>query len=248
MIELKGVRKEFQQGEETITAVSTTDFRAQAGEFVAIIGPSGSGKSTFLTMVGGLQTPTAGTVTIAGKDITAASPAELSKLRLEHLGFILQASSLVPFLRVEDQLILHDKVKGHSCDLDRRKYLLERLEIAHLAGKYPAQLSGGERQRVAIAAALFHDPKVVLADEPTAALDTDRATETVKLLRDLTHGSERTTIMVTHDQRLTKYCDSVYRMEDGRLTRLQVPSDIRLQPPAGSSEPDRPWWKRWRRS
>ncbi|MDO5721268.1 MAG: ABC transporter ATP-binding protein [Actinomycetaceae bacterium] len=219
MIELQGVTREFKQGSETIQAVKDTDFTAEAGQFIAIIGPSGSGKSTLLTIIGGLQSPTSGKVTIAGEDLSTASKAQLSKMRFSKLGFILQASSLVPFIKVKDQLVLHDKVRGKRPDNARRDHLLESLGVEKLANKYPAQLSGGERQRVAIAAALYHDPKVVLADEPTAALDTERATETVKLLRDLTNGSDRTTIMVTHDERLTKYCDAVYRMEDGTLTR-----------------------------
>lgn len=243
MIELKGVSKQFRQGSETIEAVKPTDFSAGAGEFIAIVGPSGSGKSTFLSIVGGLQTPTEGQVSVAGEDITQASKSQLSKLRFENLGFILQASSLVPFLRVQDQLVLHDKVKSRRPDAARRDELLQALGISHLAKKYPAQLSGGERQRVAIASALYHHPKVVLADEPTAALDTERATETVELLRDLTHGSQRTTIMVTHDVRLTKYCDCVYRMEDGRLTRLEE-SD--LAPEVKSPAPKR-WWRWWQR-
>ncbi len=248
MIELKGVSKQFRQGSETIEAVKPTDFSAEAGEFIAIVGPSGSGKSTFLTIIGGLQTPTEGRVKIAGEDITEASKSELSKLRFKHLGFILQASSLVPSLQVQDQLVLHDRVKGKRPDFSRRDGLLETLGISRLAKKYPAQLSGGERQRVAIASALYHDPKVVLADEPTAALDTERATETVKLLRDLTHGEQRTTIMVTHDMRLTKYCDCVYRMEDGQLTKLENPTG--QEDPSPESKEDgasKPWWRWWQR-
>lgn len=218
MLTLTNVSKDFVQGSDTIHALKTTNFEAVPGEFVAIIGPSGSGKSTFLTILGALQTPTTGQVTIAGHDISAASEKERARIRFEKLGFILQASSLVPFLKVEEQLQLHDKVANKSTDLERQANLLEALGVGKLAGKYPADLSGGERQRVAIATALMHDPDIILADEPTAALDSERAFETTELLRDLTHELQKTTIMVTHDRRLLKYCDRIYRIIDGVLS------------------------------
>lgn len=218
MLTLTNVSKDFTQGSDTIHALKTTNFEALPGEFVAIIGPSGSGKSTFLTILGGLQSPSTGTVNIAGQEISSASEKERARVRFEKLGFILQASSLVPFLRVEEQLLLHDKVANRATDIERRNMLLEALGVAKLAKKYPSDLSGGERQRVAIATALMHDPEIILADEPTAALDSDRAFETTRLLRDLTHELGKTTIMVTHDRRLLKYCDRIYRIVDGVLS------------------------------
>lgn len=217
MIKLSDVSRTFRQGDEEIQALKPTDFRADPGEFVAVIGPSGSGKSTFLTIIGGLQSPSAGEVRIDDERIDNLSAKELSRVRFDKIGFILQASSLVPFLKVEEQLLLHAKVAGEPPDLQRRDQLLEELGVEHLANKYPADLSGGERQRVAIANALIHDPQVILADEPTAALDTGRALDTVKLLRQLTHENHKTTIMVTHDQRLLEFCDRVYEIRDGVL-------------------------------
>ncbi|EEH63923.1 ABC transporter, ATP-binding protein [Gleimia coleocanis DSM 15436] len=217
MIELKNVTKTFKQGEEEIQALKNTNFTAQPGEFVAIIGPSGSGKSTFLTIIGGLQSASTGEVTLASQRVDTMNAKQRSQLRFEKLGFILQASSLVPFLRVEEQLLLHSKVAREKADKERQKMLLEQLGVAKLARKYPSELSGGERQRVAIATALMHNPDVILADEPTAALDTDRALETTRLLRDLTHEYQRTTVMVTHDRRLLEYCDRVYQIRDGVL-------------------------------
>lgn len=216
-IEINKVTKHFKQGSETIEALKETTFSATPGQFIAIIGPSGSGKSTFLTILGGLQTPSTGEVYLGGKRLDKASLKELSAIRFQKLGFILQSSSLVPFLTVKDQLILHDKVAGTQSDLSRAEEILTLLGVAHLSKKYPSELSGGERQRVAIAAALYHDPEVILADEPTAALDSNRAFEIVELLRDITHKSQKTTIMVTHDQRLIEYCDAVYVMHDGKL-------------------------------
>lgn len=218
MIRLDKVTKDFKQGHETIHALKETTFHADKGEFIAIIGPSGSGKSTFLTIIGGLQTPTSGRVIIDGEDLTKAHDKKLSRIRFEKLGFVLQASSLVPFLRVRDQLFFHDKVKGNPIDHEKVDNLLDMLGVGHLGKKYPADLSGGERQRVAIGAALYHDPPVILADEPTAALDSERAFDIVKLLKEITHETQKTTIMVTHDQRLIKYCDKVYVMRDGTLT------------------------------
>lgn len=217
MIELKDVSKTFKQGTEEIHALKNTNFTAVPGEFVAIIGPSGSGKSTFLTIIGGLQSASTGSVVLAGERVDNLNARQRSKIRFEKLGFILQASSLVPFLKVEEQLLLHAKAAGQKADLTRREHLLQELGVAKLAKKYPSELSGGERQRVAIATALMHNPDVILADEPTAALDTERALDTCRLLRDLTHEYQRTTIMVTHDRRLLEYCDRVYEMRDGVL-------------------------------
>lgn len=218
MIELENVTKTFTQGDETIHALKNISFRAEPGELVAVIGPSGSGKSTFLTIAGGLQAPTEGKVILGGKRLDNAGHKARTQIRFDKLGFVLQGSSLVPFLTVEEQLILHAKVAGNKPDLARRDELLRELGIEKLAKKYPSDLSGGERQRVAIATALMHDPDVILADEPTAALDSSRAMEIVALLRDLTHAKNKATVMVTHDQRLLAYCDRVCEIRDGVLS------------------------------
>lgn len=215
-LELKGVTKSFQDGDEVIEALKVTDFSVEKGEFVAIIGPSGSGKSTFLTIAGGLQAPTDGQVLINGKAFSEQKEKSRAKLRFDEIGFILQSSNLVPFLTVKNQLKLVDKVsktptKAVGVDL------LQQLGVADLTNKYPSELSGGERQRVAIARALYHDPTLILADEPTASLDTDKAFEVVKLLAEETKQKNKATIMVTHDLRLVDYCDKVYLMQDGVL-------------------------------
>ncbi len=223
MLELRGVTREFTQGGEKVHALRETEFTIGAGEFVALIGPSGSGKSTFLTIAGGLQNPTAGTVRIKDIDITELGVKELSKVRLEHVGFILQASNLVPFLTVEKQLVLLDKVNRRKTDKKAMRELFRELDIEKLRTKYPSDLSGGERQRVAIAKVLYSNPSVILADEPTASLDTTRAFEVVELLARETHERGKATVMVTHDERLIKYCDKVYEMHDGEL-RLRAAS------------------------
>lgn len=217
MLQLNNVTRNFKQGGEKVTALRKTNFTVNAGEFIAVIGPSGSGKSTFLTIAGGLQNPSSGQVIINDIDITDLSKKELSAVRLKHVGFILQASNLVPFLTVEKQLMLMDKVTRRRTDFEAMEQLFKQLGITKLRKKYPSDLSGGERQRVAIAKILYSQPSLILADEPTASLDTTKAFEVVELLARETHELGKATIMVTHDERLIKYCDKVYEMRDGVL-------------------------------
>lgn len=217
MLQLNNVTRNFKQGGEKVTALRKTNFTVNAGEFIAVIGPSGSGKSTFLTIAGGLQNPSSGQVIINDIDITDLSKKELSAVRLKHVGFILQASNLVPFLTVEKQLMLMDKVTRRRTDFEAMEQLFKQLGITKLRKKYPSDLSGGERQRVAIAKILYSQPSLILADEPTASLDTAKAFEVVELLARETHELGKATIMVTHDERLIKYCDKVYEMRDGVL-------------------------------
>ncbi|WP_373836382.1 ABC transporter ATP-binding protein [Jeotgalibaca arthritidis] len=219
LIELQGVTKKFNDGNKEVLALKETNFSVKSGEFVAIIGPSGSGKSTFLTIIGGLQTPTDGKVLIREQKFSEVGIKERSKMRFEEIGFILQASNLVPFLTVENQMRLVNKVEKTKYEKDKAEKLFEELGITKLRNKYPSDLSGGERQRVAIARALYHDPSVILADEPTASLDTEKAFEVVEILARETKSKNKATIMVTHDERLIDYCDKVYVMKDGVLTK-----------------------------
>lgn len=219
LIELQGVTKKFNDGNKEVLALKETNFSVKSGEFVAIIGPSGSGKSTFLTIIGGLQTPTDGKVLIREQKFSEVGIKERSKMRFEEIGFILQASNLVPFLTVENQMRLVNKVEKTKYEKEKAEKLFEELGITKLRNKYPSDLSGGERQRVAIARALYHDPSVILADEPTASLDTEKAFEVVEILARETKSKNKATIMVTHDERLIDYCDKVYVMKDGVLTQ-----------------------------
>lgn len=217
LIEAIDINKIFKDGSRDITALNKTNFSVEAGEFVAVIGPSGSGKSTLLTILGGLQQPSEGKVLINNNKFSEVSDKERTKLRFDEIGFILQASNLVPFLTIEDQMRLVNKVERNSFDEEKADELFEALNISELKDKYPKDLSGGERQRAAIARALFHNPSVILADEPTASLDTERAVEVVEILARETKDKGKATIMVTHDERLIGYCDKVYYMEDGDL-------------------------------
>jgi putative ABC transport system ATP-binding protein len=219
-LQIENVTKTYKEGNSSITALNNASMDVKPGEFVAIVGPSGSGKSTLLSIVGALLKPTSGIVNINDKEITKLSSKELSKFRLQEIGFILQSSNLIPYLSVVDQLILVKKMTGKVTkeDQEKAKKLLTELGLGDKLKKYPNELSGGERQRVAIARSLMNDSNVILADEPTASLDSKRAHEVVKLIADEVKKRNKAAIMVTHDERMLKYCDKVYKMEDGILT------------------------------
>lgn len=217
VIEMIGVTKDFLQGDNITSALKETNFIAYEGEMIGIIGPSGSGKSTFLTILGGLQKPTTGQVLLNGNPFSELDVKEKSKLRLKNIGFILQSSNLIPFLKVQEQMILYNKITRSKVDNTWINELFNRLDVEKLKEKYPNELSGGEKQRTAIAKALYHNPSVIFADEPTASLDTNRAYEVIKLLAKQTKEQKTATIMVTHDERMLEYCDKVYEIVDGIL-------------------------------
>ena len=223
VIELKNVSKSYGQGSAKVDALKDVDFEAQKGEVVLIEGPSGAGKSTFLTIAGALQKPTSGEVFIGGDNVTNYSPKQADALRLDKIGFVLQAYNLVPYLTVREQFILVDKVKK-SGNLSKEALdgLLDELGISQLVNKYPKELSGGQQQRVAIARALYADPAIILADEPTASLDSEKVEEVGKLFKTLAKQKEKAIILVTHDLRLNKYSDKIYEMLDGRLSLKKV--------------------------
>ena len=220
VLEFKNVTKSYKDGNNEIEALKETNFKIEEGQFIAIIGPSGSGKSTFLTLAGGLQTPSKGQIIINGKDYTNLSEKERAKLRFNDIGFVLQASNLVPFLTAKQQLELVDRTnKNNKQTIQDKHALFKELGIEYLENKLPKDLSGGERQRLAIARALYNDPAIILADEPTASLDSDRAFEVVELLSKECREKNKSIIMVTHDNRMIEKCDHVYRMKDGILTK-----------------------------
>lgn len=219
VIELKNISKSYGQGSAKVDALKDVNFEAKEGEVVLIEGPSGAGKSTFLTIAGALQKPTSGEVFIGGKDVTNYSPKQADALRLDKIGFVLQAYNLVPYLTVKEQFILVDKVKKiGNMSKERLDNLLNELGIMQLINKYPKELSGGQQQRVAIARALYADPAIILADEPTASLDSEKVEEVGKLFKSLAKQKEKAIILVTHDLRLNKYSDKIYEMLDGRLS------------------------------
>ena len=215
------VTKIFGKGSSKYVALENINFEAESGQLILVVGPSGSGKTTFLTIAGGLQTPTNGDVKIIDSTINSLSKKQQTKLRLEKIGFILQSYNLVPFLTVEEQFKFVDKLKKQNLTEQKLHELLSDLGLLELLKKYPNQLSGGQKQRVAIARALYTDPDYILADEPTAALDTDRSMKVIELLRDLAHKRNKIIIVVTHDLRLKDMADKVYQIIDGKMTILE---------------------------
>ncbi|MDR2976139.1 MAG: ABC transporter ATP-binding protein [Streptococcaceae bacterium] len=217
---MENVVKKFGQGHTEVTALKGIDFSVSPGEFVSIIGPSGSGKSTFLTIAGGLQSLTSGKIEINGQDYSHMSEKARSRARFKNIGFILQTSNLIPFLKVREQFEFIERLTRQKNE-DKIKNLLESLDIWDLREKYPKSLSGGERQRVAIARSLFNNPSLILADEPTASLDSNHAFEVAKLLAKEAHGLQKAIVMVTHDERMTQWCDRIYQMSDGVLSQVK---------------------------
>lgn len=218
VLEMKNIYKKYGEKHTEVIALKELSFAVQPGEFVAVIGPSGSGKSTFLTIAAGLQAPTSGEVIVGGQSLNKLTKKQRLAQRFQKIGFILQSSNLVPFLTVEDQFHLIEKVDKSRKNSELKEQLLETLGLKELRNSYPRDLSGGERQRVAVACALYHEPDVILADEPTASLDTEKAFDVVQLLAKEAKEKDKGIIMVTHDERLLKYCDRVVRIRDGELT------------------------------
>jgi putative ABC transport system ATP-binding protein len=221
-LEVKNIVKTFPSDTGPINAVDDVSFCVEHGEFVALVGPSGSGKTTMLSILAALLTPTSGQVLIDGQDLARMGETERVRLRREKIGFTFQSNNLIPFLtaaeNVEFMLRLNNKLNKES--KQRTKELLTRLGLGERLRSLPNQMSGGQQQRVAIARALIHTPTVVLADEPTASLDTERAFQVVQTFSALIHESNRAGIMVTHDLRMVQYVDRVLQMRDGKLIRV----------------------------
>lgn len=217
----KSITKIYRTGSTEIRAVDDVSIRVEIGEFVALVGPSGSGKTTMLAMLAGLLRPSAGEALINDQNLNQMKDSERTRFRLRNIGFTLQANNLVSYLtareNVELMLRLNRRFDKHG--QRRARELLVRLGLAERLDNLPSQLSSGEQQRVAIARALVHDPGIVLADEPTANLDTEHAFQVVETFANLIHEQNRTGIMVTHDLRMCIYVDRVIQLVDGQLVR-----------------------------
>ncbi|WP_125981889.1 ABC transporter ATP-binding protein [Loigolactobacillus iwatensis] len=218
-LKLTNVVKYYQDGDARIEVLREVSLAVKPGEFAAVVGPSGAGKSTFLSIAGALLRPSEGQVYLAGQEITQLSQKQWTKIRLEQIGFIFQNSELIPYLTVMDQLCYMSVLARRKGQEKRAQELLTHLGLAKRLQQYPAALSGGERQRVAIARALMNDPQLILADEPTASLDSKRGREVVTMLRDEVHANQKAAVMVTHDERVLDLVDTVYQIEDGVLKK-----------------------------
>jgi putative ABC transport system ATP-binding protein len=211
----------------TINAVDHVSFQVKSGEFVALVGPSGSGKTTMLSILAALLSPTSGQVLIDGQDLAQMNDKCRVKLRREKIGFTFQTNNLIPFLTAREnvEFMLRLNGKADKSGRVRSAEILARLGLSDRLHNLPAQLSGGQQQRVAIARALIHNPSVVLADEPTASLDTERAFQVVKTFANLIHENNRAGIIVTHDLRMCQFVDRVLQMQDGKLVQVYETKD-----------------------
>ncbi len=220
-LETRAVIKEYQAEVGTIYAVNEVSLQIAAGEFVALVGPSGSGKTTMLSMLAALLKPSSGQILLDGEDLAGMSDARRVIMRRERIGFTFQANNLVPYLSAVEnvELMLRLNKRLDKTGRLRSRELLARLGLGERLNNLPSQMSGGQQQRVAIARALIHNPSLVLADEPTASLDTERAYQVVETFAGLIHEQKRAGIMVTHDLRMCEYVDRVLQMQDGRLVK-----------------------------
>ncbi|ARB77116.1 MULTISPECIES: ABC transporter ATP-binding protein [Staphylococcus] len=217
-LKVANLRKTFGQGEAKTQVLKGIDFEIADGEFVILNGASGSGKTTLLTMLGGLLTPTEGTIEVNDKPLFSTQ-SHNSALRLTDIGFIFQAAYLIPYLSVIEQLTLVGKEAGqsHNDAQQHARTLLSDIGLAHRLDAYPHMLSGGEKQRVAIMRAFMNQPKIILADEPTASLDAKRAVQVVDMIKTQIKSNHMMGIMITHDERLFAYADRVIQLYDGQI-------------------------------
>ena len=225
ILEVVGVAQTFGTGEQAVQALKPTTLSVGAGELVALLGPSGSGKSTLLLAISLIQPPTAGRITVGGRVLFDDGPTgvDARAFRRSQVGFIFQQHNLIPFLTALENVALMLQLNGvgRRESARRAREVMDYLEIGHRADSLPARMSGGEQQRVAIARALANQPALVLADEPTAALDTERGTRVMAMLRRIAREKGSAVITVTHDHRMIEGFDTVYHLEDGRLVEVE---------------------------
>lgn len=215
ILSLKNIEKSYQDGQAKRTILNHVDLTVYEGEFVAIVGPSGCGKSTLLNIAGMMLSPDQGEVDLCGNNVTSLPGRKWTKIRKEEIGFIFQNHQLLPYLKAGEQLSVLLKTKRQEVE-----QLFRELEIENIIDQYPAKLSGGERQRVAIARAFATNAKLILADEPTASLDSQRGRHAVEMIQMEVHKRNKAAIMVTHDERVLDLVDKIYRMEDGKLKAI----------------------------
>ncbi|APU71460.1 ABC transporter ATP-binding protein [Companilactobacillus crustorum] len=219
VLELQNIIKNYPDGQNVNEVLKNVSFHVEQGEFAAIIGPSGAGKSTLLTIMGALLSPSSGTVLLNNQDISHLSKKKQTEIRLNQIGFIFQNSDLIPYLKITEQLQFIQKISAKE-PLNAKK-LLQQLGLDHRLNSYPNALSGGEKQRVAIARAFINQPDLILADEPTASLDSKRGREVVKIIQKNVHQQNKAAVMVTHDERVLDLVDTIWQIEDGKLKKIK---------------------------
>ncbi|MCC7362809.1 MAG: ABC transporter ATP-binding protein [Dehalococcoidia bacterium] len=222
-LRVRDLSKTYGSGEDAVHAVRGVSFESAPGEFLGLVGPSGSGKTTLLAMIGGLLTPTSGSIDVNGLEIGQLSGRQQAAYRRDRIGYVFQSNNLLPYLTARENLMVVRAIgaKGRGAAGQRADQLLEELGLTKRRNALATELSGGERQRVAIARALMNDPDLVLVDEPTASLDSARGKQVVKSLIEEVKGRGKLGIMVTHDLAMAELADRVLEMHDGELTRLR---------------------------
>ena len=227
LLEAVDVAKDLGSGAAKVAALKGVTLSLGGGELTLLMGPSGSGKTTLLSILGCMLTPSSGTVRICGRSTAGLGPEEMAVLRRDHVGFVFQSFHLFPTLSATDNVRLALDVRGEPSPAASRKAeaALATVGLAHKAKSFPRELSGGEQQRVAIARAIVGDPSLVLADEPTAALDSESGHTVMTLLADIAKDPKRALFIVTHDPRIMPFADRVLRIEDGRIAGDQRPGE-----------------------
>jgi putative ABC transport system ATP-binding protein len=228
-VDARGVARRYGEGATAVDALRGVDLEVRSGELVAVMGPSGSGKSTLMHILAGLDRPTAGTVEIAGFEITQLSDAKITRLRRDHIGFVFQFFNLLPMLDAEENVVLPLSIAGEKPDPAWLESLLTQMGLAERRKHRPAELSGGQQQRVAIARALVTRPTILFADEPTGNLDSKTGGEILELMRTSTDAYGQTTVMVTHEARAAAIADRILFLEDGLIVkelRGATPADV----------------------
>jgi putative ABC transport system ATP-binding protein len=227
-LEVAGLEKTYGSGRMAVYAVKDANFTVEEGQFIAVVGPSGSGKTTLLSMLGGLLTPTRGIIVVNGNQVEKLSPRERQEYRRDHVGFVFQSNNLLPFLTARENLLLMNQIGPGDRHImsERADRLIKEMGLMPRAHALATELSGGEKQRVAIARALMRDPDIVLADEPTANLDSELGRHVVESLVTSVKGRNKIGIMVTHDLNMAALTDGVLQMRDGRLSSIILKDNL----------------------
>lgn len=226
-VSVRNLVKTFDLGGQPVRALRGVDFEARSGEVVMLMGPSGSGKTTLLSIMGCIMRPTSGQVAVAGEDVSGFRESRLARIRLAHIGFVFQGYNLFPTLTALENVLVALDLRGVRGDQARERAAasLAAVGLADKLPAYPANLSGGQRQRLAIARSLAGEPEIILADEPTAALDSTTGRQIMDVLRELALARRRAVVIVTHDNRILDFADRIVRIEDGRIAAAgEVPT------------------------